>query len=146
MIPAKRLAKNGNGDGLSKVGADLVWRHAGFDRRGRANIQFSWTAPPGCRPRGCGRASRSGPEGLHDARGAGRVARGSRATAGGPGVFSRRGARMRTVFLIGTLLALTGCASRDVTFLYYPNAPYTERFPRPSEFYAEAEKECGDTG
>ena len=40
---------------------------------------------------------------------------------------------MRIVFLIGTLLALTGCASRDVTFLYYPNAPHSGTFPRPSQ-------------
>ena len=31
---------------------------------------------------------------------------------------------MRIVFLIGMLTALSGCGSyRDVTFLYYPNAP-----------------------
>jgi hypothetical protein len=53
---------------------------------------------------------------------------------------------MRTVFLIGTLLTLTGCASRDVTFLYYPNAPRSDRFPQPSQFYAEAEKECARYG
>jgi hypothetical protein len=53
---------------------------------------------------------------------------------------------MRIVFVIGTLLTLTGCASRDVTFLYYPNAPPNDRFPRPSQFYAEAEKECARYG
>src|SRR5208282_3893279 len=53
------------------------------------------------------------------------------------------GARMRLVFLIAMLAALTGCASyRDVTFLYYPNAPPSNTFPRASEFYAEASREC----
>ena len=44
--------------------------------------------------------------------------------------FLRRGARMRFVFLIGMLATLSGCASyRDVTFLYYPNAPHRDTFP-----------------
>jgi hypothetical protein len=54
---------------------------------------------------------------------------------------------MRIVFLIGMLAALSGCASyRDVTFLYYPNAPHRDTFPRPSEFYAEADRECAKYG
>jgi hypothetical protein len=54
---------------------------------------------------------------------------------------------MRFVFLIGTLAALSGCASyRDVTFIYYPNAPYRTTFPSRSEFYAQAEKECQKYG
>jgi hypothetical protein len=53
---------------------------------------------------------------------------------------------MRIVFLIGTLLALSGCASRSITFLYYPNAPLNDKFPRAQDFYAEAEKECGRYG
>ena len=37
---------------------------------------------------------------------------------------------MRFVFLIGTLAALSGCTSyRDVSFIYYPNAPHRETFP-----------------
>lgn len=53
---------------------------------------------------------------------------------------------MRTVLLIAMLLGLSGCASRDITFIYYPNAPYNGTFPRSQEFYAEAEKECGRYG
>jgi hypothetical protein len=53
---------------------------------------------------------------------------------------------MRIVFLIGMLLALSGCASRDITFIYYPNAPHNGTFPRSQDFYAEAEKECGRYG
>jgi hypothetical protein len=53
---------------------------------------------------------------------------------------------MRIVFLIGALLALSGCASRDVTFFYYPNAPQNSTFPPASQFYAVAEKECGRYG
>ena len=54
---------------------------------------------------------------------------------------------MRIVFLIGILLAASGCAiHRDVTFIFYPNAPHKETFPRQSEFYAEAEKECAKYG
>ena len=42
---------------------------------------------------------------------------------------------MRIVFLIGMLAALSGCGSyRDVTFLYYPNAPPNGTFPKASEF------------
>ena len=53
----------------------------------------------------------------------------------------------RFVFLIGALAALSGCASyRDVSFIYYPNAPHRETFPRPSEFYATAAKECAKYG
>ena len=44
---------------------------------------------------------------------------------------------MRIVFLIGMLTALSGCGSyRDVTFLYYPNAPPSDRFPPAYRFYA----------
>ena len=54
---------------------------------------------------------------------------------------------MRIVFLVGMLAALSGCSSyRDVSFIYYPNAPHRETFPRPSEFYAEAQKECSKYG
>jgi hypothetical protein len=54
---------------------------------------------------------------------------------------------MRIVFLIAALLALAGCAShRDVTFIYYPNAPRSSPFPPPSQFYAVAEQECGRYG
>ena len=58
-----------------------------------------------------------------------------------------RGARMRFVFLIGTLAALSGCTSyRDVSFIYYPNAPHHETFPSRSEFYAVAQQECAKYG
>ena len=53
---------------------------------------------------------------------------------------------MRIVFLIGMLAALGGCAvQRDVTFIYYPNAPHREKdpFPPASQFYAVADRECG---
>jgi len=53
---------------------------------------------------------------------------------------------MRNVFLVGVLLALSGCASRDIAFIYYPNAPHSDTFPRSQQFYAEAEKECGKYG
>jgi hypothetical protein len=54
---------------------------------------------------------------------------------------------MRFVFLIATLAALSGCSSyRDVSFYYYPNAPYRDTFPRRSEFYAVADKECAKYG
>jgi hypothetical protein len=54
---------------------------------------------------------------------------------------------MRTVVLIGILLALSGCASyRDITFIYYPNAPHRATFPRPADFYADAERECAKYG
>ena len=54
---------------------------------------------------------------------------------------------MRIVFLIGMLAALTGCSSyRDVTFIYYPNAPPSPPFPAPSQFYAEASRECAKYG
>lgn len=37
---------------------------------------------------------------------------------------------MRLVFLIGMLALLSGCgAYRDVTFIYYPNAPPSPPFP-----------------
>jgi hypothetical protein len=56
------------------------------------------------------------------------------------------GRRMRIVGLLGLLLALSGCANeRSVTFIYYPNHPGDD-FPRPSQFYAEAQKECGRYG
>lgn len=54
---------------------------------------------------------------------------------------------MRFVFLIGMLAGLSGCGSyRDVTFKYYPNAPARDTFPRPWEFYAQAQKECAKYG
>lgn len=54
---------------------------------------------------------------------------------------------MRIVFLTGILVALAGCAShRDITFIYYPNAPHRDTFPRRSEFAAEAQKECAKYG
>ena len=54
---------------------------------------------------------------------------------------------MRIVFLIGMLAALGGCAvQRDVTFIYYPNAPHRGTFPSRSEFYAVADKECAKYG
>jgi hypothetical protein len=54
---------------------------------------------------------------------------------------------MRFVFLIGMLAALSGCSSyRDVSFYYYPNAPRRATFPPPSEFYAQADKECQKYG
>ena len=55
---------------------------------------------------------------------------------------------MRFVFLIGMLAVLSGCSSyRDVTFLYYPNAPHPDTsFPSRSEFYAVADKECATYG
>ncbi len=51
---------------------------------------------------------------------------------------------MRIVTLIGLLLALAGCASeRTITFVYVPNSPAKDStFPKPSEFEAEAQKEC----
>jgi hypothetical protein len=53
----------------------------------------------------------------------------------------------RFVFLIGALGALSGCASyRDVSFYYYPNAPYRPTFPARSEFYAVADRECEKYG
>jgi hypothetical protein len=53
----------------------------------------------------------------------------------------------RFVFLIGALSALSGCASyRDVSFIYYPNAPHHETFPSRSEFYAVAQQECAKYG
>ena len=57
------------------------------------------------------------------------------------------GRRMRIVGLLGLLLALSGCANeRSVAFIYYPNHPGDDRFPKPSQFYAEAQKECGRYG
>lgn len=51
------------------------------------------------------------------------------------------------IFLVGMLAALAGCANyRDVTFLYYPNAPPSDRFPQASAFYAEADRECAKYG
>jgi hypothetical protein len=50
---------------------------------------------------------------------------------------------MRILSVIGMLAVLGGCASyRDVTFIYYPNAPHRATFPRPSDFYAQADEEC----
>ena len=46
---------------------------------------------------------------------------------------------MRIVFLIGMLAALSGCGSyRDVTFIYYPNAPPSPTFPPRYQFDALA--------
>jgi hypothetical protein len=54
---------------------------------------------------------------------------------------------MRIVILIGMLSALTGCASyRDVTFLYYPNAPPSNTFPPRYQFDALASRECAKYG
>ena len=84
---------------------------------------------------------------LRDGRRAGRVAPRESGSFEKAWRFSRRGARMRFVFLIGMLGVLSGCAMhRDVTFIYYPNAPHRETFPRASEFYAEAAKECSKYG
>ncbi len=53
---------------------------------------------------------------------------------------------MRILGLIGILLALSGCATeRDIAFIYYPNHPGND-FPSPSEFAAEAQKECSKYG
>ena len=84
---------------------------------------------------------------LRDRRRAGRVAVREFGRFGTARRFSRRGARMRFVFLFGVLAALSGCAMhRDVTFIYYPNAPHRDTFPRPYEFYAQADKECEKYG
>ena len=54
---------------------------------------------------------------------------------------------MRIVFLIGMLAALSGCGSyRDVTFIYYPNAPPSATFPPRYQFDALASQECGKYG
>jgi hypothetical protein len=54
---------------------------------------------------------------------------------------------MRIIYLIGLLLALSGCASeRSVTFIYYPNRPPGDKFPTPSQFEAEAQRECARYG
>ena len=54
---------------------------------------------------------------------------------------------MRIFGLIGLILALSGCASeRTVSFIYYPNRPHGDTFPAPSQFYAEAQKECAKYG
>jgi hypothetical protein len=54
---------------------------------------------------------------------------------------------MRIVSVIGLLLALSGCAAeRTMTFVYVPNRPAGDVFPRPSEFAAEAQKECAKYG
>jgi len=60
----------------------------------------------------------------------------------------RTGARgMRIVGVLGLLLALSGCASeRSIAFIYYPQGPGNDKFPKPSQFYAEAQKECGRYG
>jgi hypothetical protein len=82
-------------------------------------------------------------KGLRQARRAGKLAPESRANPGMAAVSPMRGASMRIVFLTGILLALSGCAiQRDVTFIYYPNAPHKGTFPYASEFYAVAQKEC----
>ena len=54
---------------------------------------------------------------------------------------------MRIVCLMGLLLGLAGCANyRETVFYYYPNAPRGETFPPPSQFAAEAQKECAKYG
>jgi hypothetical protein len=54
---------------------------------------------------------------------------------------------MRIVTLVGLALALSGCAaSRTVTFVYYPNAPRGDTFPRQRQFAAEAQEECAKYG
>jgi hypothetical protein len=54
---------------------------------------------------------------------------------------------MRILGLIGVLLALSGCANeRSIAFIYYPNHPPGDIFPNPSEFAAEAQKECSKYG
>jgi adenosylmethionine-8-amino-7-oxononanoate aminotransferase len=54
---------------------------------------------------------------------------------------------MRVFGLIGILLALSGCANeRSIAFFYYPNRPAGGVFPSPSEFAAEAQKECSKYG
>ena len=54
---------------------------------------------------------------------------------------------MRIVTLAGLGLALTACAApRTVTFIYYPNAPRNDTFPRQREFAAEAHEECAKYG
>jgi hypothetical protein len=51
---------------------------------------------------------------------------------------------MRVIGLLGLLLALAGCASeRNVVFLYSPVNPDDDRFPKPYQFAAEAQRECG---
>ena len=57
------------------------------------------------------------------------------------------GRRMRFLTVIGLLLALTGCASeRTLSFIYYPTRAPGDQFPKPYEFEAEAQKECGKYG
>jgi hypothetical protein len=54
---------------------------------------------------------------------------------------------MRIVCLIGLLLGLSACANyREIVFIYYPNAPRNQTFPPPSEFAAEAQRECAKYG
>lgn len=54
---------------------------------------------------------------------------------------------MRILGLIGLTLVLSACANeRTITFLYYPNRPFGDTFPPPSQFYAEAGKECAKYG
>jgi len=54
---------------------------------------------------------------------------------------------MRIVSLLFALLALSGCAlERSVTFTYTPTRPGVGSFPMPSQFEAEAQKECGRYG
>ena len=54
---------------------------------------------------------------------------------------------MRILGLIGVLLALSGCANeRSIAFIYYPIRPAGDVFPDPSEFAAEAQKECSKYG
>ena len=56
-------------------------------------------------------------------------------------------ARMRYLCLIGLVLTLSGCAlERNVTFVYYPNAPHSDTFPPPSQFARDAQAECAKYG
>ena len=73
---------------------------------------------------------------------------GNRAASAKPGKFRGLGrARMRYLCLTGLLLTLSGCAlERDVTFVYYPNAPHSATFPPPSQFERDAQEECARYG
>ena len=54
---------------------------------------------------------------------------------------------MRSIYLIGLLLTLSGCAlERTVTFVYYPTAPHSNTFPPPWEFASDAQQECAKFG
>lgn len=54
---------------------------------------------------------------------------------------------MRIVSLVCLLLGLAGCAQeRAINFVYYPNRAPGDTFPTPSQFAAEAQKECAKYG